>query len=262
MEDTLNAEAIRRGLGTDWLGRRIEVKAQTGSTNDDGVALARAGKPAGTVVVADHQTAGRGRRGRSWLAPPGTALLLSVVLRPDLPARAAGRLGLAAALSAADAIRGACGLAPVVKYPNDVLLEGRKVCGVLTEAHLSGGRVAWAVIGIGINVRRESVPPELAAHATSLEAHAAPPARNNLARALLASLETYLVRAADDPEALAAEWRDLDTVRGRQVSVAFGATRLEGFAADVDEDGRLLLRLPDGREERLSPEDVSFRGFS
>jgi len=258
VNDTLDAEEIARGLGTRWMSRSLEVRAETGSTNDDCVALARGGAPAGTVIVADHQTAGRGRRGRRWQAPPGTAVLLSAVLRPRLPAGTIGRLGIAGALAVVEAVWRTTGLATATKYPNDVLLRERKVAGVLPEAHLAGGAIEWAVLGIGINVQRAAVPPELCTQATSLEEHAPPPGRNALIRALLAALETRLERAESDPDALAAEWRACDVVLGRQVSVAAGTARVEGLATDVDPDGRLLLRLPDGTEQPFAPGEVSF----
>ncbi len=203
----LDGAAIAAGLRARQLGSRIEVRAQIGSTNEECVRLARAGEPAGTVMIADWQSAGRGRRGRRWLAPPGSAVLLSVVLRPALPAEALGRIGMAAALAAAAAVRDRTGLAPAVKYPNDVLLEGRKLAGVLCEAHLAGERVEWAVAGVGLNVRQEAVPPDLVGLATSLEEHGALPARIDLARALLERLEQRLDLAERDPRALAAEWR-------------------------------------------------------
>ncbi len=260
MNDVLDAPAITAGLATRWLGRHLEVRNQTASTNDDCAALARAGAPAGTVVVAEWQSAGRGRLGRTWTAPPGTAALLSAVLRPALPGGSLGRVGMAGALAAAEAIGRVCGVAASTKYPNDLLIAGRKVAGILVEAHLAGATVEWAVLGIGLNVRRSAVPPDLADRATSLEEHAPPPERALLIRTLLECLEPRLERAESDPDALAAEWRARDVVLGRPVSAAIGRTRLHGTAADVDRDGRLLLRLPDGKERWLLPGEVSLRG--
>lgn len=255
----LDGSVIATGLDTRWLGRALEVKAETGSTNDDCVALARADAPAGTVVIADWQRAGRGRRGRHWSAPPGSAVLLSTVLRPPLPAAAIGRLGMAGALAVVDAVALSSGVTAAVKYPNDVLVAGRKLAGVLPEAHLSGGRIEWAVLGIGINVRRDALPPEAATPATSLEDHAVPPERNLLIRVLLERLEARLDQAEQEPEALACDWRARDTVLGRRVSVNLGHMRLQGEAVDVDAEGRLLLRKADGAERWLTPGEVSFR---
>lgn len=257
--DRLCADAIRRGLGTRWLGRHLVLKEETDSTNAEAVALARAGAPEGTVVVANYQRAGRGRRGRRWFAPPGTAVLLSAVLRPNLHAEQVGRLGMAGALAVVDALQRTCGLSAAVKYPNDVLLAGRKVCGVLVEAHLMGGCVDWAVLGIGINVRREAVPVELADRAASVEHSVPPPTRNDLIRALLECLEGRLEQARRSPEVLATVWCSLDAVLGRRVCVHVGETGLSGVATRVDRDGRLLLCLPDGNEQWLLPEEVSLR---
>jgi len=259
LEDTLDADEIARGLSTGWMGHRLEIREQTGSTNDDCIALARGGAPAGTVVVTDWQSAGRGRRGRGWSAPPGSAVLFSFIVRPALPLSAVGRLGMAAALAVVDAIGRTCGIAAAVKYPNDVLIEGKKVAGVLPEIQVGGDRVAWAVTGIGINVRRAAIPPGLEEQATSLEEHVARPARNALIRVLLSSLESRLEQADADPEALAAAWRSRDTVLGKPVSLALGQARLDGIAVDVDADANLILRLPDGSERRLAPSEVTFR---
>ncbi|MDH7570312.1 MAG: biotin--[acetyl-CoA-carboxylase] ligase [Armatimonadota bacterium] len=255
----MDADVVGGALTTRWLGRRLIVKEETGSTNDDAALLASAGEPAGTVVIANWQQAGRGRRGRRWVAPPGTGLLLSVVLRPRLPAAAVARVAMAGALATAEALRRACGLRAVVKYPNDVLLSGRKVAGVLLEARLNGKQVAWAVLGVGVNVRHGAVDPQLAGRATSIEEHAAAPNRNHLAAELLNALEDCLERAENHPGALVAEWCALDQVLNQPVTVTVGGARLAGVAAGVDVDGRLLLALPNGTEHWLSPEEVTFR---
>lgn len=259
MGERLNPEEILRGLHTGWMGHRLETREETESTNDDCIALARAGAPAGTVVVTNWQSAGRGRRGRSWVAPPGSAILLSAVLRPAFPPGAVGRVGMAAALAVVDLLARARGLSARVKYPNDVLIAGKKVAGVLPEAYVAGGRLEWVVIGIGINLWREAVPPGLEAQATSMEEHAPLPERDGMIRSLLERLERYVEQANADPGALAAAWRACDTVLGQQVSLRAGQERLAGFAVDIDQDARLLLRLTDGSERWLAPSEVTFR---
>lgn len=258
MADVLDPETIAHALQTRWLGQPVLVKEQTGSTNTDCVALARAGAPAGAVVIANWQSAGRGRRGRQWLAPPGSAVLLSAILRPRLAAEAVGRLGMAGALAVTDAVHLTAGVTASVKYPNDVLVAGRKLSGVLPEVHLTAGSIEWAVLGIGINVWRSAVPPELSASATSLEEHGDPPSRNALIAALLNSLEQRLSQAEKNPEALAADWRRRDVVLGRQVTIYFGGGPRDGLAVDVDANARLLLRRADGTEEWTAPGEASF----
>src|SRR5262249_7148114 len=146
---------------------RVQRVASTGSTNDDAAALVRAGAPHGTVVVADEQTQGRGRQGRSWGSPPGANLHLSAVLRPPLPPHEAPPLTLAAAVAVCDALRG-LGADARIKWPNDVVIDDRKVAGILTESSTRGGGLDAVVIGIGVNVNWTELAPELAATATSV----------------------------------------------------------------------------------------------
>src|SRR6195952_2221843 len=185
--------------------------ARVGSTNTVARELAAAGAPHGTVVTAAEQTAGRGRQGRTWTAPPGSALLYSAVLRPLEPRHSV--LPLAVPLAVCEtAERLRPGIDCKVKWPNDIHLEGRKLAGILIEARPQDG---WAVLGIGLNLRiaQDEFPPELQERATSLfpEEDADP------AAALSASLDHWL--ATDpDPDRVLAEWRDRDALRGREVS--------------------------------------------
>jgi BirA family biotin operon repressor/biotin-[acetyl-CoA-carboxylase] ligase len=210
---------------------------RTDSTNERARRLARAGAAHGTLVTAAEQTAGRGRQGRAWTAPPGRALLMSIVLR-DWPVL----LPLAAGVAVTDAIdRGAR-----VKWPNDVLLEGRKVAGILVEARPQEG---WAVLGIGLNVALHSddFPPELREGAATLglEASAIEP----LLASLLAALERRLVESSDDVlEALRAR----DGLRDRQISWAGGSGRGGG----IDAQGRLVVVQPSGERVALEAGEV------
>jgi len=217
------------------LGRpRLHLR-ETTSTNDRARALAAAGAPHGTLVTAGAQTAGRGRQGRTWSAPPGRALLMSLVLR------APGRmLPLAAAVAVAEA----AGPEAAIKWPNDVLLDGRKVAGILAEARPQDG---WAVLGIGLTVavRPGGLPEDLRATAGTLglEPRDVEPV---LAR-LLAALELAL--------ALLDAWRARDALRGRDVAWAGG----HGRAAGIDGDGRLVVDLPDGGRTALEAGEVHLR---
>jgi len=225
-------EAGRSPLGLP----RVHVRA-TSSTNDRARALALAGAPHGTLVTAGAQTAGRGRQGRTWAAPPGRALLLSLLLRsydPLLPLRA----GLAIADLAGDAAR--------VKWPNDVLLDGRKLAGVLVEARPDEG---WAVLGIGVNVAVDpaDLPPEVRPLAATL---GRPPA------ALEATLEELLGllgrRLGEPRDACLAALRERDALRGRPVRWAAG----EGTGAGIDDEGALLIRTADGALRTLDAGEV------
>jgi BirA family biotin operon repressor/biotin-[acetyl-CoA-carboxylase] ligase len=219
------------------LGRpRLHLRATT-STNDRARELAQSGAPHGTLVTAAEQHAGRGRQGRTWSAPPGRALLLSLVLR-DPP----GLLPLTAALAVAQV----AGPAARIKWPNDVLVDGRKVAGILAEGRPHEG---WAVLGIGLNValRVEDLPPEL--HATAGTLGLAPADLEPTLERLLAALEQTL---ALDDTALLAAYRDRDGLRGQEVAWAGGS----GRAAGIDGAGRLVVELAGGGRTALSAGEV------
>jgi BirA family transcriptional regulator, biotin operon repressor / biotin---[acetyl-CoA-carboxylase] ligase len=219
------------------LGRpRLHLRATT-STNDRARELAQAGAPHGTLVTAAEQTAGRGRQGRTWTAPVGRTLLLSVVLR-DPPAL----LPLAAALAVAEV----AGADAKIKWPNDVLLEGRKVAGILAEGRPQD---SWAVLGIGVNValRIEDLPPEL--HETAGTLGLEPADLEPTLERLLAALERTL---ALDEAALLDAYRARDALRGREVSWATG----RGRAAGIDGAGRLVVELPEGGRTALNAGEV------
>jgi BirA family biotin operon repressor/biotin-[acetyl-CoA-carboxylase] ligase len=219
------------------LGRpRLHLRATT-STNDRARDLAQAGAPHGTLVTAAEQTAGRGRQGRTWTAPPGSALLLSVVLR-DPPAL----LPLAAALAVAEV----AGAGAQIKWPNDVLLDGRKVAGILAEGRPQDG---WAVLGVGLNValRIDDLPRELRDTAGTLGLERAD--LEPILEQLLAALERTL---ALDEAALLEAYRARDALRGREVSWTTG----RGRAAGIDGEGRLVVELPEGGRTALSAGEV------
>ena len=222
-------------LGTPRLHLR-----ETTSTNDRARALAAAGAPHGTLVTAAAQTAGRGRQGRTWSAPPGRALLMSLVLRE--PGR---MLPLAAAVAVAEA----AGPDATIKWPNDVLLGGRKLAGVLAEARPQEG---WAVLGIGLNVavRPDDLPAELRTTAATLGLEPRD------VEAVLARVLDALERAlALETAALLDAWRARDALRGRDIAWGDG----HGRAAGIDGDGRLVVELPGGGRTALEAGEVHLR---
>ncbi len=222
------------------------------STNDAAVAWARTGAPQGAVVIADEQTQGRGRMGRVWYTPPNVALAVSVVLTP--PSAFATRVGLLGALAVAELCEG-LGIGGVgIKWPNDVQIDGLKVCGVLPEAVWEGTTLLAVVLGMGINVR-VVLEGELARTATNLEAHAvAPLDRTQLIAALLARVDAWAKRISED--ALIAAWRSRLTTLGKRVE----SEGIAGVAIDVLSDGALLIVTDDGRHERLVAGDIHLTG--
>ena len=203
--------------------------ASTDSTNERARELAVAGAPHGTLVTAGAQTAGRGRQGRAWTAPPGTALLMSVVVR-DLHAT----LPLAAAVAVCDALPQ---LDCAIKWPNDVLVGGRKLAGILIEGRPQEG---WAVLGIGLNVSVAEFSKELSAIATSLALEGLAANNEEVLRSLLACLDA---RLGDDSDAVLAAWRERDALRGEHVRWRDG----EGAAAGISDSGALLVDTSEGR---------------
>jgi BirA family biotin operon repressor/biotin-[acetyl-CoA-carboxylase] ligase len=258
--------------------------AETGSTNADALALARDGAPEGIVIVADHQTAGRGRRSRTWVAPPGGSLLVSVLLRPRAPV--ADATTMAAALAMAEAVADTTGVDARLKWPNDLVVDDRKLAGVLAEADWPAGSAisagykqppaharAVVVVGIGLNVAWPAeLPPELdevADRATSLDRLCGDgPAGSDVAearrRALLAAYlrrldHRYgqLARGTDETvAALRAAWRDRSATLGRRVRVDLGTSDVEGTAVDVTGDGHLVVETAAGERRTLAVGDV------
>jgi len=233
------------------VGRRIEHHASIGSTNDRAREVLRQPGSDGLAIVADLQTAGRGRRGRSWLSPPGANLMVSVPLRTRLDPHAAGLLGIAAALAVRDAcasVAPEAGLA--IRWPNDVVApDGAKVAGLLLETALEEGRLVEGVIGIGINAnwQRADMPAEIAARATSLtDMVGVSVDRVSLLGTLLDSLDREIaaLEAGDTP---LARLRTVSWLDGRRIELDLGGTMVQGLVAGIDDDGSLLLDGPDGR---------------
>jgi BirA family biotin operon repressor/biotin-[acetyl-CoA-carboxylase] ligase len=225
------------------------------STQAVALALAADGATDGTVVVADSQAAGRGRRGRAWVDEPGASLLASIVLRPRLePSRLAG-LSLAAGVAVAEALMRATGLAPRLKWPNDVLVDGRKIAGILLESRLTGSGPLTAILGVGVNLGQRVFPADLATRATSVRlASGRLVDREVVLAALLDALAEWRRRLEHRGFApVRARWRELSDTLGRTVTVD-GVT---GRAVDIDSDGALVVHDSGGRRYRVVAGDVS-----
>lgn len=255
---------LRRAVLLGGVWKTLEVVEQTGSTNADLAAVARAGGPEGQVLVAEHQHAGRGRSGRGWTSPPRAGLTASVLLRPGpaVPVPAWGWLSLLAGVALARAVRETTGLPAALKWPNDLLVDDRKCAGVLAE--VAGDAV---VVGMGINVTTgvAELPPQEpgAPAATSLVlAGAAGIAREPLLVALLRELESWYDRwraaaGAAEPSGLRAAYLAVSHTAGRRVRVVLpGGGSLTGEAVTVDPEGRLVLHLADGTARAVAAGDV------
>jgi BirA family biotin operon repressor/biotin-[acetyl-CoA-carboxylase] ligase len=261
--ERITPESLLDGLGTRWLGRTLHCLEETDSTMRVAQELARQGAPAGTAVLAESQTAGRGRLGRSFFSPPRRNLYATCVLRPQVGPAEAPAYVLAAAVGVADAVADTVGGrdAVEIKWPNDVLLGGLKISGILLELGSEGARVAYLAMGIGVNlnVTREELPEEFRARAGSLRSFlGAPVDRAAFARRLFERLEPVLERCEE--RGFAGVLPAFDAwfrMRGRRVRVAgMGGELREGVALGVDAEGALRLGGPNG-ELRVVAGDVT-----
>ena len=260
--DVLHADdLLSRLTANEVIGRDIHVFAETTSTNDVVERLARDGAKEGVVVFAESQTKGRGRLGRKWISPPGKGLWFSVLLRPDLRPQATTQLTVATATALARAIRSQTGLMPEIKWPNDILLKGKKTAGILTELSAEIDHVKYVILGIGVdvNLSANEFPPELRRIATSLRIESGSLVnRADLAAAILRELDADYARiCAGQFETVADEWEERCTTIGHNVAISVGDRTIQGRAESLDEDGALLLRTQHGRLERIIGGDVT-----
>ncbi len=255
--DLISPERVTSGLATRFIGQKVVHFLRHGSTMEAARQAARQATPEGTAVIAEEQTAGKGRAKRTWLSPRGS-IALSVVLYPDISQLP--YLIMLASLAVARGIEAATGLETQLKWPNDVLIRGKKVCGILIENELKGDRVAWAVIGIGINVNiRMREFTQIADTATSLyDELGRELSRVEIVQRLFVELER-LYLSLGDGEDIYREWRDRLITLGGRVQVSSDREVLEGIAEDVSRDGSLVLSLADGSIRHIVAGDVTLR---
>ena len=259
--DALHADDLLARLGkTKVIGRDIRVFERTTSTNDVIEKLARDGVKEGAVVFAESQTKGRGRLGRKWISPERKGLWFSILLRPDLRPQETTQLTVASAIALRRAIQSETGLKPVIKWPNDVLVGGKKVAGILTELSAELDRVKHVILGIGVDVNldAEGFPPELRKIATSLKIESGQDiSRAELAVEILRELDADYgrIRGGRFGE-VADEWEAACVTIGRNVTVHMGERQFRGRAESLDDDGALLIRTEHGHLERVIGGDV------
>ncbi len=255
----LSVQAIQQRLGA----RPVHYSASVGSTNAEAKQLAAAGAPAGTLVIADEQTAGKGRMGRHWLAPPNTCLLMSLVFRPALAPQEVHRLTMLCSLAAAEAIEAQTGLAIGIKWPNDLIVPRtppyRKLAGLLTETSFTGRALEYAVVGMGINVNVDpaTLGPVLTPATSLMTELGRPVDRLELLAAILQRIEDRLpVLSAGQ---LHQDWSGRLVTLGQSVTATTPEKQMHGLAEAVDQDGALLLRDLAGNLQRISVGDVTLR---
>jgi BirA family biotin operon repressor/biotin-[acetyl-CoA-carboxylase] ligase len=253
-------EQVERLLQTQIIGRPLVFREEVDSTNTLAKELADAGATHGTLVFAGQQTAGRGRRGRSWLGLPGQQVFLSIILRPALPVSRVFELTLTAAVALADAFSD-LGVTPEIKWPNDIEVGGRKIAGILCESAIDGaGQLRYAILGVGANAEGAlaDIPPEIADRATSVEAVTG---RSGQAPVLIAALSRRLeewLQHSDLTPVLKA-WKQRSTTLGSEVRVLVDGQTITGVAEDIDETGALLVREGSRRHRIIAGEVTSLR---
>ncbi len=255
--ERLSPEMIKGALATEFMGQKIVYYASIGSTNEVAKELAKQDAPQGTLVVAEEQTAGKGRRGRTWLAPPGSSLLISLILHPALTVSLLPRLTMVSSLAVAYAIEETTDLPVHFKWPNDILLRGKKAGGILTEISISGERLDYAVVGIGLNVNVDVRQiPEIADIATSLSMELGRDvSRLELLQSFLKFMEREyrLLQQGESPQE---KWTARLSLLGQKVQVATPWGQESGWAEGVDVDGALILRRDDGTKAYVTVGDV------
>ncbi|MBI2619683.1 MAG: biotin--[acetyl-CoA-carboxylase] ligase [Ignavibacteriales bacterium] len=245
----LSKEDLQKDLHTRVIGRRLFVFESIDSTNACARTLAEAGAEEGSVVIADFQTNGRGRQGRAWKADPNVNLLFSVLLRPELKRGSAGLLTFFAAVSVARAIEKTSGCSIECKWPNDLLLNGKKICGILLENSLEKEALAYSVVGIGLNVNQKNFRDDLRKASSLSRELGAPLSRDRLFQELVRQMdELYPPVRKSQFDSILIEWNARCRMFGKEVTVAQDKRHISGTAVALEPDGGLRINTPSGPE--------------
>lgn len=261
--DVLTAAEFATCMPDCWPGAWLDCRDTVDSTNNQARRLAEKGAPEGTLVIAETQTAGKGRRGRSWISPPGTGIWFSLILRPDILPAFAPMLTLVTALSVADAVEEVCHLPAKIKWPNDIVLSGRKICGILTEMSAEAEQVHYVVTGIGINANMKEFPEEIAKTATSLYLESGSPVRrSHVAAAVMRHMKTRYTEflRTSDLTGLERDYTARLVNLNQEVMVLDPAGGYRGVCLGIDDRGLLLVRRPEETVEKVMSGEVSVRG--
>ena len=251
-------------MDVKWAGKQVVYLDSVDSTNEYAKKLARDGGVHGLLVAADYQSGGKGRRGRSWMTPPGTAIAMSLILRPDLAPDRASMLTLVTGLAVAEAIRKVTGLPAMLKWPNDVVVDGKKVTGILTELSMKEGEIDYVVIGIGINVNLTEFPEELKDTATSLLLETGKPAdRTAVICEAMKAFETFYERFMEcgNLRGIRQDYEKILANKDQGVRVLEPGNEYTGVARGIDDLGQLLVEKEDGTQTNVFAGEVSVRGI-
>jgi BirA family transcriptional regulator, biotin operon repressor / biotin---[acetyl-CoA-carboxylase] ligase len=262
---SLTGESIKELLKTETLGKVIYSFEEVSSTNDIALELGRNGACEGTIVIADSQSGGRGRLGRRWISPPGVNLYTSVIFRPRIATKDAPVLTLISAISVAEALRAEGAVGATIKWPNDLIINMKKVAGILTEMETKEDEVDFIVVGIGVNLNMtgemmKQEMGEVADMATSLrEVVGHEIERKKFTSSLISKLDVWYQSFLNGGKPLIIKrWMEMWEAIHRRVRVSFDERIIEGIASGIDEDGYLILQRYDGRTEKVISGDVIF----
>ena len=262
--DCLSLHELKQWMDTKWMGQTLYFHEIVDSTNLEAKSLGDAGALDGTVVIADCQKQGRGRLGRVWTSPAGCGLWMSAVLRPSFPPFQASMVTLVAAMAVMEAIEEVTGVQAQIKWPNDLVVQGKKICGILTEMSMEGSKIRYIVPGIGINVNNLDFPEELCGKATSLALVTGKITnRAQLAGAVCRSFEKYYADflVHGNLAGMKDSYNARLVNRNRQVVISDGAGSFTCISEGIDETGALLVQKEDGTREAICSGEVSVRGI-
>lgn len=262
--DRITPGEVGSRLETEWAGRQICFFETVGSTNNEAGRLAEEGAPEGTLVLAEQQVKGKGRRGRAWVTPAGSAIAMSLVVRPQIAPDRASMVTLVMGLAVASACRRYCGVDARIKWPNDIVVDGKKICGILTEMNSEIDCIHYLVIGTGINTYIEEFPQELSKTADSLHRiMGRKPDRAGLIAACMKEFERYyeLFLQTQDLSGLAKEYNALLAGIGGPVRVLEPGNEYSGISEGINQRGELLVRRDDGTVTEVYAGEVSVRGI-
>lgn len=262
--DVYTEAEIKSLMKTEWAGRNLVFLDEVDSTNNEAKRLAEQGAPEGTLVVSELQSAGKGRRGRNWKSPKGCGVWMSLLLRPEFGPEYASMLTLIAALAAEEGIRRVTGLECSIKWPNDIVISGCKLVGILTEMSTDVDSIQHVVVGIGINANTVEFPEEIRATATSLAiASGAPVKRAELVAAVMAAWEKYyeIFLKTLDLSLLRETYNQRLANCGREVRVLAAKGEYTGLSHGINDTGELLVELEDGKIREVMSGEVSVRGI-
>ncbi|MCI8453139.1 MAG: biotin--[acetyl-CoA-carboxylase] ligase [Lachnospiraceae bacterium] len=264
MSDVLSKAEILSCMETEWAGRNVIYFADTDSTNIQARKQAEAGAPEGTLVVADRQSGGKGRRGRGWVSPSGVGIWMSLVLRPKISTLSASMLTLLMAMATAKGVSGETGLECEIKWPNDLVLNKKKICGILTEMSTEFSDIQYVVSGIGINVGQTDFAEPIREMATSLYLESGRLfQRSRIIAGIMKALEGYYKEfvKTEDMSRLMDEYNARLVNCGNEVRVLAPSGDFTGVSEGIDRTGALIVKLPDGTRTKVISGEVSVRGL-